>query len=79
MPELFRHYGFIFLFYSHEHEPMHVHVRGNNGEAKFNWNGNAFVLDYAINIKANDLKRIEQSIEENADIIEKRWKELFEG
>ncbi len=78
MPELFREYGFVFLFYSREHEPMHVHVRGNDGEAKFNWDGTTFVLDYSTNIKANDLKRIKQMIDENKDIIEKRWKELFE-
>ena len=78
MPELFREYGFVFLFYSREHEPMHVHVRGNDGEAKFNWDGTTFVLDYSTNIKAYDLKRIKQMIDENKDIIEKRWKELFE-
>ncbi len=45
MPELFRMYGFLFMFFSHEHEPMHVHVIGNNGEAKFSWDGQEFVLD----------------------------------
>lgn len=45
MPELFRMYGFLFMFFSHEHEPMHVHVIGNEGEAKFSWNGDRFVLE----------------------------------
>ena len=36
-----------------------------------------FVLEYARQIKSNDLKRIEQMISENADIILKRWKEVF--
>lgn len=45
MPELFRMYGFLFMFFSHEHEPMHVHVIWNNGEAKFSWDGQEFVLD----------------------------------
>ena len=77
MPELFRHYGFIFMFFSHEHEPVHVHVRGNGGDAKYNWDGHAFVREYARQIKSNDLKRIEQMIVENTDIILKRWKEVF--
>ena len=77
MPELFRHHGFIFLFFSHEHEPIHVHVRGNGGDAKFIWDGSDFVREYAHQIKANDLKRIEQMISENKDIILKRWKEIF--
>lgn len=77
MPELFRHYGFIFLFFSHEHEPIHVHVRGNGSDAKYTWDGADFVREYAHQIKANDLKRIEQMISENKDIILKRWKEIF--
>ena len=77
MPELFRQYGFVFMFFSREHEPIHDHVHGNNGEAKFNWNGEAFVMEYAHNIKANDLGRIEKAIAENTDIIINRWNELF--
>ena len=78
MPELFRRYGFVFFFYSLEHAPLHVHVQGNDGSAKFNWDGSRFVIEYSYGIKANDLKRIEQTIEENADIIAKRWNELFD-
>ena len=77
MPELFRQYGFVFLFFSKEHEPIHVHVRGHDGDAKFNWDGEGFVMEYAHNIKANDLKRIERMIAENTDIIINRWYELF--
>ena len=77
MPELFRQYGFVFLFFSKEHEPIHVHVRGHDGDAKFNWDGEGFMMEYAHNIKANDLKRIERMIAENTDIIINRWYELF--
>ncbi|MBQ8062298.1 MAG: DUF4160 domain-containing protein [Bacteroidales bacterium] len=77
MPELFRMYGFLFMFFSHEHEPMHVHVIGNEGEAKFSWDGDRFVLVKARNVKRNDLKRIKDVISSNSDIIVKRWKELF--
>ena len=77
MSELFRQYGFIFLFFSKEHEPIHIHVRGNDGDAKFTWDGEKFVLENAHNIKANDLKRITRAIADNADIIVKRWYEIF--
>ena len=60
MPELFRMYGFLFMFFSHEHEQMHVHVIGNEGEAKFSWNGDRFVLEKSRNVKRNDLRRIKK-------------------
>ena len=77
MPELFRMYGFLFMFFSHEHEPMHIHVIGNEGEAKFSWNGDRFVLEESRNFKHNDLRRIKDVISNNSDIIVKRWEELF--
>ena len=70
-------YGFLFMFFSHEHEPMHVHVIGNEGEAKFSWNGERFVLEKTRNVKRNDLRRITSVISINSDIIIKRWIELF--
>lgn len=78
MPEVFRFYGFSFFFYSREHEPLHVHVERNGGKAKFIWNGTDFVLFEKQGIKANDLKKIKQVIDENADIIIQRWKDYFE-
>ena len=77
MPEVFRFYGFSFFFYSKEHEPLHVHVEGNDGMAKFVWNGVEFELFEKQGIKANDFK-IKKVIDENADIIINRWKEYFE-
>lgn len=38
----------------------------------------SFVLREKQNIKSNDQKKIEAVIEENKDIIIKRWKEHFE-
>ena len=70
-------YGFLFMFFSHEHEPMHIHVIGNEGEAKFSWDGDKFVLEKSRNVKRNDLRRIQSVISSNSDIIVKRWKELF--
>ena len=69
MPELFRMYGFLFMFFSHEHEPMHIHVIGNEGEAKFSWDGDKFVLEKSRNVKRNDLRRFKSVISSNSDII----------
>ena len=77
MPEVFRFYGFSFFFYSKEHEPIHIHVEGNDGMAKFDWDGTQFVLAEKHNIKANDMKKIKAVIDENADIIISRWNEHF--
>ena len=46
--------------------------------AKFVWNGAEFVLFEKQGIKANDYKKIKNVIDENADIIVKRWKDYFE-
>ena len=78
MPEIFRFFGFSFFFYSREHEPIHVHVEGNDGYAVYDFDEDSFVLREKQNIKANDQKKIESVIDENKDIIIKRWKEHFE-
>ena len=78
MPEIFRFFGFSFFFYSREHVPIHVHVEGNDGYAVYDLVGSSFVLREKHNIKAKDLKKIAAVIEENKEIIIKRWKEHFE-
>lgn len=77
MPEVFRFFGFSFFFYSREHEPVHIHVEGNDGIAKFEWNGREFILTERQGIKTNDFKKIKKVIDDNADIIIKRWNEHF--
>ena len=81
MPELFRFFGFTFFFYSREHEPVHVHVEGGEGKAIFDYDESTdtFIVRERVNIKTNDMKRIKRVIEENQDIILKRWKEHFYG
>ena len=59
MPEIFRFYGYSFFFYSREHEPIHVHVEGNGGYAKYDWDGQNFVLKEQHCIKANNLKKLQ--------------------
>jgi len=49
----------------------------NSGMAKFEWNGSEFVLAEKQGIKSNDFRKIKTVIDENADIIIKRWNEHF--
>ncbi|MDY3120482.1 DUF4160 domain-containing protein [Porphyromonas somerae] len=77
MPELFRAFGFSFFFFSREHEPIHIHVMGNDGVAKYVWDGRVFILQEVHNIKLGDRRKIEAMIDENSDLIIKRWEELF--
>lgn len=77
MPEIFRFFGFSFFYYSKEHEPPHVHVEGANSIAKFEWNGENFILKEKQGIKTNDIKRISGVIEENKDLIIKHWNNYF--
>lgn len=77
MPEVFRLFGYSFFFYSREHEPLHIHVEGNDGMAKFDWNGSYFVVTERQNIKAGDFKKIKKAIDENAQLIVKFWNMHF--
>lgn len=78
MPEIFRLFGYSFYFYSREHEPVHIHIEGNGGIARFELQGDKFVLVEQWKIKGGDLRKIQEAIDDNADIIIKRWKEYFE-
>ena len=45
---------------------------------KFDWDGKEFVQVEKTGIKANDFKKIKKMVDDNADIILKRWKEYFD-
>ena len=79
MPEVFRIYGYRFLFYANDHEPVHIHVVGKDGNAKFEWSDEKqkFILTQNFKIKANDMKKITQVIDDNADIIHDTWTQFF--
>jgi hypothetical protein len=75
MPELFRFFGIKFFFFSNEHLPIHVHIENSDGDAKYEINPVRLVSNKGI--KNKDLKLAESIIEENEELIEKRWKEYF--
>jgi hypothetical protein len=75
MPELFRFFGIRFFFFSNEHLPIHVHIENSDGDAKFEINPIKLVSNNGI--KNKDIKLAESIIEENEELIEKRWNEYF--
>lgn len=78
MPEIYRIFGFKIRFYSDDHEPIHVHIVGHDGVARFELQGEKFVLMQSEKIKVSDLNRLQKSVNENADIIIDRWHEYFD-
>lgn len=76
MPELFRMFGMSFFFFSNDHLPIHVHVSNSDGEAKFQVLPEIELIGND-GMKRKDIRLAESIIEENADLIIKRWKEFF--
>lgn len=75
MPELFRLFGIKFFFFSNEHLPIHVHIQNADGDAKFEIQPIKLVSNNGM--KNKDIKLAESIIEENEDLIIKRWNEYF--
>ncbi len=75
MPELFRLFGIRFFFFSNEHLPIHVHIENGDGDAKFAIKPVRLISNNGI--KNKDIKLAESIIEENEELIEKRWNEYF--
>ena len=75
MPELFRLFGIKFFFFSNEHLPIHVHIENGDGDAKFEIKPVKLISNNGIRNK--DIKLAESIIEENEELIEKRWVEYF--
>jgi len=75
MPELFRLFGIRFFFFTNEHLPIHIHIENADGDAKFEIYPVKLVQNNGIRNK--DLKLAESIIEEDEDLIRKRWEEYF--
>ena len=79
MPVVFRYKSFRFFFYSNEgnpREPLHVHVRGQGGEAKF-WIRPLVRVAQSDGIDARTLRELAEVVEQNIDLIERKWNEHF--
>ncbi|MGO3184428.1 MAG: DUF4160 domain-containing protein [Aequorivita sp.] len=75
MPTLFIVFGLRFFFYSNEHLPIHIHVRNADGEARFEVEEIKLISNKGL--KNKDIKLAEGIIEENREIIIKKWNEHF--
>ncbi|MFI5162882.1 MAG: DUF4160 domain-containing protein [Sphingobacteriales bacterium] len=75
MPELFRLFGIRFFFFSNEHLPIRVHTENGDGDAKFEIKPVKLISNNGM--KNKDLRLAESIIEENEELIEKRWQEYF--
>lgn len=79
MPVILRYKGYAFLFFSNEGnplEPPHVHVRKGECVAKF-WIVPEVSLDEAYGFSSSELHEIMKVVEENRELIERRWNEYF--
>ena len=52
-------------------------MEGNGGYAKYDWDGQNFVLKEQHCIKANNLRKITAVVNDNKDLIVKFWNEKF--
>lgn len=72
MPELFRLFGIKLFFFSREHLP--IHIQNTDRHAKYETDPMVKLVE-SKNMKAKDLRLAESIIEENKDLIKKRWEE----
>ncbi|MDR0793079.1 MAG: DUF4160 domain-containing protein [Chitinophagaceae bacterium] len=77
MPEIFRQFGFSFFFYSDDHEPIHVHVEKGESEAIYEVSEDEISLRNNFGMKNNELRKIEELINENRNLIIDFWTKYF--
>jgi hypothetical protein len=67
-PTVFRDGPFRFFFFSREEDRLHIHVQSPDGEAKY-WIEPKIDLARNYGLSAQDLRRVEQLIEEHEEEI----------
>jgi uncharacterized protein DUF4160 len=75
-PTVFRDGPFRFFFFSREEARLHIHVQSADGEAKF-WVEPSIELARNYGLSAQDLRRVEQLIEEHEQEIRDAWSSHF--
>ena len=76
MPTVLQIGPYRLLFYASDgDEPIHIHVKRDNNMAKF-W---IYPVRLSLNIgyTPQELRRIEYLVEENREVIERKWNEFF--
>jgi len=77
-PTVFREDGYRFFFFSREETRMHVHVYCGDGEAKF-WLEPQIELARNYGLSRQQLKAIENIIEERQNEIRNDWQKYFKS
>mgnify|MGYP005855186403 CR=1 FL=1 len=76
MPTVFTIKGYRFFFFSNENqEPMHIHIEKAEGYAKFWIEPLALAANFGFN--ARQLREIGDYVEDNKELIKKKWNEHF--
>jgi uncharacterized protein DUF4160 len=75
-PTVFREGPFRFFFFSREEERLHIHVQSADGEAKY-WLDPCIELARNYGLSAQDLRRVEDLIEEHEQEIRDAWSRHF--
>ena len=76
-PTVFREGPFRFFFFSREEERLHIHIESAEGEAKY-WLEPNVELARNYGLSSQDLRRIEQLIDEREQEIRDAWSRHFE-
>jgi hypothetical protein len=79
MPKVFEWNGYKFFFFSNEgipREPSHIHVRKGEQSAKF-WVTPYVSLASAFEMTSKDLLLIENIVQQNSELIRRKWDEYF--
>ena len=77
-PTVFREGPFRFFFFSREEERVHIHIESAEGEAKY-WLERNVELARNYGLSSQDLRRIEQLIDEHEQEIRDAWSRHFGG
>ncbi len=75
MPTVLLIRGYRFFFYVNDHLPKHVHVEKENRTAKFELDPIRLIKSKRFN--ASELKQIRNLVEENIELLIKKWDEYF--
>ena len=75
-PTVFCDGEYRYFFFSREETRMHIHVSCSKGEAKF-WIEPKVALEKKYGINANELKKIQKTIEVRKDDIKRSWDKHF--
>ena len=73
---VFRERGYRFFFFSREEARPHIHVYSGDGEAKF-WIEPDIELARYYGYSQNQLREIQNIVEEHRNVIRTEWREHF--